>query len=202
MKLILASNNAHKYEEFSKLVEQFDIELVPQRDAGCDFEVDETGTTFEENAFLKAKAVTDFTGEAAVADDSGLVVNSLDGEPGIFSARYGLGHEAPDIARNAYLLGRLFGIEDRSAKFVSCICCTFPNGDIITSRGEMTGRIANLPKGQNGFGYDSVFISDDIKDGRHNAELTMEEKNAISHRGKALKEFAKKLEEYLNGNHN
>lgn len=202
MKLILASNNAHKLYEFSKLVEQFDIELVPQKDAGCDFEVDETGTTFEENAFLKAKAVTDYTGEAAVADDSGLVVDALDGEPGIFSARYGLGHEASDVARYSYLLGRLHNVENRSAKFVSCICCTFPNGDVITSRGEMPGRIAELPKGDGGFGYDPIFIADVSTDGRHNAELTIEEKNAISHRGKALKEFAVKLEEYLNGNHN
>ena len=200
MKLILASNNAHKLEEFSKLVENMDIELVSQKDAGCDFEVDETGTTFEENAFLKAKAVTDATGCAAVADDSGLMVDALGGEPGIYSARYGLGHEAPDIARYSYLLGRLHNVEDRSAKFVSCICCTFPNGDVITAKGELHGSIALLPKGENGFGYDPVFVAEGSD--RHNAELTTEEKNAISHRGKALREFAPKLEEYLRGHNN
>ena len=202
MKLILASNNAHKFEEISRIVKQFGFELIPQKDAGCNFEVDETGTTYAENAYIKAKAVTDYTGEAAVADDSGLSVDALGGEPGIYSARYGLGHNAPDIARYSYLLGRMQGVEDRRAKFVTCICCTFPNGDVITSYGEMKGRIADLPKGENGFGYDPVFIADDTKDGRHNAELTIEEKNAISHRGEALKEFAVKLEDYLNGNNN
>lgn len=195
MKLILASNNKHKLEEFSKLCEKMDIELVSQRDAGCDFEVDENGTTFEENAYLKAKAVTDATGEAAVADDSGLMVDALNGEPGIYSARYGLGHDASDVARYSYLLGRLCGKEDRSAKFVSCICCTFPNGDVISARGELHGKIAELPKGENGFGYDPVFIPDGME--KHTAELTMEEKNAISHRGVALREFAPRLEDYL-----
>ena len=199
MKLILASNNRHKYDEFSGMVEKFGIELILQKDAGCDFEVDETGTTFEENAYLKAIAVTKATGFPAIADDSGLMVDALNGEPGIYSARYGLGHEAPDIARYSYLLGRMHGVEDRSAKFVSCICCTFPNGDIITSRGEMKGKIDTLPKGENGFGYDPVFIADE-GNGYHNAELSMEQKNAISHRGKALKDFSVKLEEYLNGN--
>ena len=197
MKLILASNNAHKLSEFSKMVENMDIELISQRDAGCDFEVDETGTTFEENAYLKAKAVTDATGLAAVADDSGLMVDALNGEPGVYSARYGLGHEAPDIARYSYLLGRLHGQKNRSAKFVSCICCTFPNGDVIRTRGEMPGSIAYLPKGDNGFGYDPVFIAEGNT--KHNAELTLEEKNAISHRGKAMREFAPKLEEYIRG---
>ena len=176
-----------------------DIELISQRDAGCDFEVDETGTTFEENAYLKAKAVTDATGLPAVADDSGLMVDALNGEPGVYSARYGLGHEAPDIARYSYLLGRLHGQDNRSAKFVSCICCTFPNGDVIRTRGEMPGSIAYFPKGDNGFGYDPVFIAEGNT--KHNAELTLEEKNAISHRGKAMREFAPKLEEYIRGHY-
>lgn len=200
MKLILASNNNHKLEEFTKLVEAMEIELISQKEAGFFFEVDETGTTFEENAYLKAAAVTNATGEAAVADDSGLMVDALNGEPGVYSARYGLGHEAPDIARYAYLLGRLHGVEDRTAKFVSCICCTFPNGDVLRARGEMKGSIALLPRGENGFGYDPVFLPEGSE--KTNAELTMEEKNAISHRGKSMREFAVKLEEYLNGNHN
>ena len=200
MKLILASNNAHKMQEFSRLVENMDIELISQKEAGCCFEVEETGTTFEENAYLKASAVTKATGEAAVADDSGLMVEALGGEPGVYSARYGLGHEAPDVARYSYLLGRLHGEKNRKAKFVSCICCTFPNGDVLRARGEMQGSIAELPKGENGFGYDPVFIPDGYT--RHNAELTMEEKNAISHRGKSMREFAGKLEDYLHGHHN
>ena len=201
MKLILASNNAHKLEEFRAMAAELGIELISQREAGCNFEVDETGTTFEENAYLKASAVTEATGEAAVADDSGLMVDALGGEPGIYSARYGLGHEAPDIARYSYLLGRLQGVEDRSAKFVSCICCTFPNGDALRARGELEGKIALLPKGEQGFGYDPVFIPD-CAGGRHNAELSLEEKNAISHRGKAMKIFSAELKEYLNAHNN
>lgn len=201
MKLILASNNAHKFDEFKEMAREAGLELIRQKDAGCDFEVDETGKTFEENAYLKAKAVTDATGEAAVADDSGLMVDALDGEPGIYSARYGLGHDASDEQRYSYLLGRLHNEKNRKAKFVSCICCTFPNGDVITARGELHGRIAMKPRGNNGFGYDPVFIPDGSD--KHNAELTLEEKNAISHRGKAMREFAPKLKEYLkNANHN
>ena len=198
MKLILASNNAHKYEEFSELTKNLDIQLIKQKDAGCDFEVDETGTTFEENAYLKAHAVTEATGLPAVADDSGLMVDALDGAPGIYSARFGpKGHKGTDEERYTYLLSRLEGVENREAKFVSCICCTFPNGDVIRSRGEMPGYILDKPVGHGGFGYDPVFHSYEFSKG--NGELTMEEKNSISHRGKALREFVPKLEDYLNG---
>lgn len=197
MKLILASNNAHKFEEFSKLVANLDIELISQKEANCNFEVDETGSTFEENSYLKAIAVTKATGIAAVADDSGLCVNALNGEPGLYSARYGLGHEASDENRYCYLLGRMHEVTDRSAKFVTSICCTMPNGDVIRAFGEMKGHISTLPVGNNGFGYDPIFIPDDAN-GKHSAELSMEEKNAISHRGKAMREFANKLKDYLN----
>ena len=157
MKLILASNNANKLKEFRSLVADLDIELLSQKEAGCDFEVEETGTTFEENAYLKASAVTEATGIAAVADDSGLCVDALGGEPGIYSARYGLGHAASDEERYRYLLQKMEGVEDRSARFVCCICCTFPDGSVIRSRGECEGEILLAPKGQNGFGYDPVF---------------------------------------------
>ena len=160
MKLILASNNANKLREFRSLVADMDIELLSQREAGCDFEVDETGTTFEENAYLKASAVTAATGYAAVADDSGLCVDALNGEPGIYSARYGLGHAASDRERYEYLLKKLEGVEDRSARFVCCICCTFPDGSVIRSRGECEGEILHSPKGSGGFGYDPVFHPD------------------------------------------
>ena len=191
MKLILASNNANKLREFRSLVADMDIELLSQREAGCDFEVDETGTTFEENAYLKASAVTAATGYAAVADDSGLCVDALNGEPGIYSARYGLGHAASDRERYEYLLQKLEGVEDRSARFVCCICCTFPDGSVIRSRGECEGEILHAPKGSGGFGYDPVFHHDCVD--KAMAELTPEEKNAISHRGKALRAFIEEL---------
>ena len=191
MKLILASNNANKLKEFRSLVADLDIELISQQEAGCDFEVEETGMTFEENAWLKASAVTAATGIAAVADDSGLCVDALGGEPGIYSARYGLGHAASDQERYRYLLQKMEGVEDRSARFVCCICCTFPDGSVIRSRGECEGEILFAPKGQNGFGYDPVFHPLCLDKGM--AELTPEEKNAISHRGKALRAFLEEL---------
>ena len=191
MKLILASNNANKLKEFRSLVADLDIELLSQKEAGCDFEVEETGTTFEENAYLKASAVTEATGIAAVADDSGLCVDALGGEPGIHSARYGLGHAASDEERYRYLLQKMEGVEDRSARFVCCICCTFPDGSVIRSRGECEGEILLAPKGQNGFGYDPVFHPLCLD--KSMAELSPEEKNAISHRGKALRAFIEEL---------
>ena len=193
MKLILASNNANKLKEFRSLVADLDIELLSQKEAGCDFEVEETGTTFEENAYLKASAVTEATGIAAVADDSGLCVDALGGEPGIYSARYGLGHTASDEERYRYLLQKMEGVEDRSARFVCCICCTFPDGSVIRSRGECEGEILLAPKGQNGFGYDPVFHPLCLD--KSMAELNPEEKNAISHRGKALRAFIEELRE-------
>ena len=191
MKLILASNNANKLREFRSLVADMDIELLSQKEAGCDFEVEETGTTFEENAYLKASAVTEATGIAAVADDSGLCVDALGGEPGIYSARYGLGHAASDEERYRYLLQKMEGVKDRSARFVCCICCTFPDGSVIRSRGECEGEILLAPKGQNGFGYDPVFHPLCLD--KSMAELSPEEKNAISHRGKALRAFIEEL---------
>ena len=191
MKLILASNNANKLREFRSLVADLDIELLSQREAGCDFEVDETGTTFEENAYLKASAVTAATGYAAVADDSGLCVDALNGEPGIYSARYGLGHAASDRERYEYLLRKLEGVENRTARFVCCICCTFPDGSVIRSRGECEGEILHAPRGNGGFGYDPVFHP--LCTDKAMAELTPEEKNAISHRGKALRAFIEEL---------
>lgn len=196
MKLILASNNKNKLREFSWLVKDMDIELIGQRDAGCDFEVEETGTTFEENSYLKASAVTKATGLAAFADDSGLVVDALNGEPGVYSARYCPKADATDEDRYNYLLSKLENVENRSARFVCTICCTMPNGDILRTRGECEGYIMREPHGNGGFGYDPVFHPDCVDRGM--AELTPEEKNAISHRGKALREFIRKLDEYMN----
>ena len=195
MKLILASNNAHKLREFREILSPLGIEIIPQSEAGCHFEVDETGTTFEENAYLKAEAVTAATGLPAVADDSGMVVDALGGEPGIYSARYTGNHEDTDEDRTALVLKRMEGVEQRSARFVSCISCTFPNGDRIDTRGECEGHIQNEASGKNGFGYDPIFRP--VGYARSTAEMTPDEKNAISHRGKSLREFYEKLKEYL-----
>ena len=197
MRLILASNNKNKLREFKQLVEGMDIELLSQSEAGLHLDVEETGTTFEENAYLKAKAVPDALGCAAVADDSGLVVDALNGEPGVYSARYGPGHDASDEDRYNYLLNKLGDEKNRSARFVCCICCTMPDGTVLRSRGECEGEIMHGPKGSGGFGYDPVFKPDAVERGM--AELTPDEKNAISHRGKALRAFAEELKRYYNG---
>lgn len=194
MRFVLASNNKNKLREMGELLSELRIELVSQRDAGCSFEVDETGSTFEENAYLKAIAVTQATGLPAVADDSGLMVDALDGAPGIYSARYTGSHEDTDEARTAFLLEKLYGVENRTAKFVSAICCTFPNGDVLQARGECAGMILFAPRGSNGFGYDPVFLPEGYE--RSMAELSAEEKNAISHRGKAMRKFMEELRDY------
>ena len=158
--------------------------------------MEETGTTFEENAYLKAAAVTRATGQPAIADDSGLEVDALGGEPGIYSARYTGNHEDTDEDRNNYLLQKLGDtpMEQRTARFVSCICLTFPNGDVLRARGTMEGRILFEARGENGFGYDPLFQTDGYD--RSNGELSPEEKNAISHRGKALRQIRQELENY------
>lgn len=197
MKLILASNNKKKLRELGEILSDMDVELLSQREAGCDFEVEETGTTFAENAYLKAKAVADATGLAAVADDSGLMVEALNGEPGVYSARYAPGgHEASDKEKYEYLLSKLVNVEHRAAKFVSSICCILPDGSIIRNEGECRGEILREPAGAGGFGYDPVFMPQGYD--RSMAELGTEVKNRISHRANALREFKKKLRE-LNG---
>lgn len=197
MKLILASNNKKKLLELREILSDMDVELVSQREAGCDFEVEETGTTFDENAYLKAKAVVDATGIAAVADDSGLMVETLGGEPGVYSARYAPGgHDASDREKYEYLLSKLQHEEQRAARFVSSICCIFPDGRIIRTEGECRGEILRAPAGEGGFGYDPVFKPEGYD--KSMAELGGEVKNQISHRANALREFKKKLRE-LNG---
>ena len=192
--MILASNNAHKLEEFRAIFADMGIEIIPQSAAGCHFEVDETGETFEENAYLKAIAVTRATGQPAVADDSGLMVDALGGAPGVHSARYTGRHEDSDAARYTLLLHNLGDRTDRTARFVSCICCTFPNGDVLRARGTCEGSILFAPRGENGFGYDPVFQPDGYACSM--AELRPEEKNAISHRGNALKILKEELRNY------
>ena len=198
IKLILASNNAHKIREFGELVAGMDVELVSQREAGYELDVEETGSTFEANAYLKAKAVTDASGCAAVSDDSGLEVDCLDGRPGDYSARYGAGVAVTDEDRYNYVLREMGETDKRSGRYVCAICCTMPDGTVIECRGECEGEMLFAPRGNGGFGYDPVFKPAGFD--KSMAELTPEEKNAISHRGKAMREFLKKFEEYINGN--
>ena len=196
MKLVLASKNAHKQVEMRDILSQLGVEVVLESEVGVDVDVEETGETFEDNSLLKAKAVMEATGMPAIADDSGLCVDALGGAPGVYSARYG-GPGLDDAGRYRLLLENMRGQTPRTAKFVSVITCCFPNGDVITARGECPGTIAYAPQGEGGFGYDPVFFLPQRK--KTFAQLTAEEKNAISHRGNALKEFQIKLERYLNG---
>lgn len=196
MRFIVATHNYKKLAELSRILKPLGIDAVTDAETGVKLgNVEETGTTFEENAYLKAAAACKQTGMPAVADDSGLQVDALNGAPGIFSARFA-GEGATDADRNKKLLGEMANIPDeqRTAKFVSVICCVFPNGDRVTARGECRGRIGYEPSGDNGFGYDPLFV---ISDGRSYAELPAEEKDAISHRGNALRLFAVKLQDYL-----
>ena len=194
MKLVLASKNKKKLVELDTILSQLGVQVCSEADAGVDVEVEETGTTFEENSLLKAKAVMEASGLPAVADDSGLCVDALNGAPGVYSARYG-GEGLDDTGRYRLLLENMRGQMPRTAKFVSVITCCFPSGDVISARGECPGTIAFAPMGEGGFGYDPVFFVPSLK--KTFAQLTAEEKNAISHRGKALRAFQKELEAYL-----
>jgi len=196
MRLILASNNKKKMAELGAILSDMGVELTGQRDAGCDFEVEETGATFEENARLKAEAVLKATGCAAVADDSGLMVDALNGEPGVYSARYTGTHDATDEERYSFLLKKLGDNKNRSAKFVCCICCMLPDGRVIETRGECPGSILYAPRGKGGFGYDPVFMPKGFDCSM--AELGTEVKNKISHRARALEKFKAEYKEYAN----
>ena len=189
MKIIAATKNKNKLREFGEILKDF--EIISQEEAGVNIDVEETGTTFEENSMIKAKAIFEATGICAIADDSGLCVDALGGEPGIYSARYG-GEGLDDKGRTALLLKNMEDVPDekRSARFV-CVITLVGNDGIITARGECEGKIDYSPKGENGFGYDPVFFVEQF--GKTMAEISPEEKNAISHRGKALEIFAKKL---------
>lgn len=194
MKLVLASKNQKKLREMDEILSGMGVEVCLQSDVGIDIDVEETGATFEENSLLKAKAVMEASGMPAIADDSGLCVDALNGAPGVYSARYG-GEGLDDTGRYRLLLANMPRGAARTAKFVSVITCCFPNGDVLTARGECPGTIAFAPMGEGGFGYDPVFFLPRLK--KTFAQLAPEEKNAISHRGRALETFQAKLEEYL-----
>ncbi len=195
-KYVLASGNKHKLEEINKIVEKFDIELIMMSDVGLqNLEIIEDGDTFEENSYIKAKTVCDLTNIPTIADDSGLMVDYLDGAPGVYSARYS-GVNATYESNNMKLISALDSVEssERGAKFVTVITVVFPNGDKIVARGEINGMIGTELKGEAGFGYDPLF---NVKEYNLSfAEMGSELKNEISHRALALKELKKKLKKY------
>lgn len=194
MRFIIASNNEKKVEELDRILLPLGIEVKTAKEIGVSLDdVEETGTTFEENAELKAKAACEKTGMPAIADDSGLMVDALDGRPGVLSARYA-GENATDEEKIGKLLAEMCEAENKSrdAHFVCVICCYFPNGEKIFARGQCDGVIGYAPRGNGGFGYDPIFFTTGNKTF---AELTTIQKDAISHRGKALKELAELLRE-------
>ena len=184
-KIILASNNKGKIKEVKEICKDMQVEIVSMKEAGIDIDIEENGTTFEENALIKAEAVMKLTGELTIADDSGLEVDYLHGEPGIYSARY-LGEDTSYDIKNNHIIDLLAGVPDdqRTARFVCVIACAFPDGRTITVRGVIEGRIGYEQKGENGFGYDPIFYVPEF--GCTTAELSSEDKNKVSHRGKAL----------------
>ena len=194
MKFVLATRNSAKLRELREILSELKVECVSPDEAGYTEDVEEDGETFFENAMKKAKAACAATGLPAIADDSGLCVDALNGGPGVYSARYG-GPGLSDADRRALLLDSMRGGGSRSAHFLCCICCVFPNGEYITAEGRCDGNIAYGGMGYGGFGYDPIFIYPPAY--KTFAQMTEEEKNAVSHRGKALREFAAKLKTYL-----
>ena len=193
MKFVLASHNKGKLAEMQAILGELGVEVVMPADVGVDIDVEETGTTFAENAGLKAQAIMQASGLPAIADDSGLCVDWLQGAPGIYSARYGGLDSDPERCR--LLLSNMRGATNRAAHFHTSIVCAFPNGDTLTAEGDCAGTIAFAPMGDGGFGYDPVFFVPSLR--KTFAQLTAEEKNAISHRGSALRAFAAELKTYL-----
>ena len=195
MKFVLATQNQKKLREMSDILSGFGVEVVTPKSLGIDLEVEETGTTFAENAMLKAKAICAAADLPAIADDSGLCVDALAGAPGVYSARYG-GEGLDDVGRYRLLLENLRGQTTRTAHFACAIACAFPNGDTLTAEGKVEGTIAYAPMGEGGFGYDPIFFYPPLR--KTFGQLTAEEKHGISHRGKALEVFVKDLATYLN----
>ena len=196
MKVVLASHNKKKMVEMRAILSRMGVEVISQAEVGLDLEPEETGTTFEENARIKAKAVMEASGLPAIADDSGLMGDALGGEPGVYSARYG-GEGLDDTGRWQLLLKNMAGQTNRACKFVSVICCAFPDGTELMARGECPGVLAQGPSGDGGFGYDPIFYLPQL--GKTMAQLTPEEKNQISHRAQALAGFQIEWEKQHHG---
>ena len=193
-RIIFATGNEHKMKEIREILADLPVEVVSMREAGVQIDPVENGDTFEENAVMKARAIMELTGQLVLADDSGLEVDYLNKEPGIYSARY-MGKDTSYRIKNANLIQRLEGVPDekRTARFVCAIAAVFPDGTVFTTTGTIEGRIGYEEKGDRGFGYDPIFYVPEL--GCTTAELTDEQKNEISHRGKALRAMAQKLKE-------
>ena len=181
VRLVVASGNAHKLREIAEIFTDF--EIVSQKSMGFDEDVEETGTTFEENALIKARAAANALNMVALADDSGICVNALDGAPGVYSARYG-GEHGNDKKNRDLLLKNLDGATDRTAYFKSAVALVYPNGKEFVAEGKTYGKILTEEVGNGGFGYDCIFESDDLK--KSFGVATAEEKNSVSHRFRAL----------------
>lgn len=190
MKLALATNNAHKIVEIRAILGNYFEETLTLKELGVDVDVEETGSTLDENALIKARAIAEMTGLPSLADDTGLMVDALDGAPGVYSARYA-GEEHDDAKNRALLLKNLQSASDRSAHFGTCVALYYPDGHYILGHGRVDGNILFAERGENGFGYDSLFFSTEL--GKSFAEATPEEKNSVSHRARALRDLVAKL---------
>ena len=188
MRIIFATTNEGKMKEIRMIMSDLGVEILSMKEAGCSLDIVEDGESFEENAIIKARAVAGVCNDIVLADDSGLEVDYLNKEPGIYSARY-LGEDTPYSVKNKSIIDRLDGVEDdkRTARFVCAIAAVFPDGTVRTTRGTREGRITEEPMGENGFGYDPIVYVPEF--GRTTAQLTAEEKNKVSHRGKALEQM-------------
>lgn len=193
-KIIFATGNEGKMREVRMILQDLGVEILSLKEAGIAADVEENGTTFEENAVIKATEIMKMCGEIVLADDSGLEVDALNKEPGIYSARY-MGHDTSYHIKNKSLIDRLEGKsgKERNARFVCVIAAALPDGRVFTTRGTMEGQIGYEERGENGFGYDPIFYLPEY--GCYSAELPLEEKNKLSHRGKALRLMKEKLKE-------
>ena len=191
-KIIFATGNEGKLQEVRMILKDLGLPVLSMKEAGVQADIVEDGTTFEENAKIKAVAVQKLTGALVLADDSGLEIDYLNKEPGIYSARY-MGEDTPYSVKNANLISRLAGMPDeqRTARFVCAIAAAFPDGEVLTTRGTIEGIIGYEERGENGFGYDPIFYLPEYK--KSTAELSPEEKNALSHRGRALRQMEEEL---------
>lgn len=195
-RIIFATGNQGKMREIKQIMEDMDVEVVSMKEAGIFVDIDENGTTFEENALIKAKAIANEANAIVLADDSGLEIDFLDKAPGVLSARY-MGEDTPYEVKNAHILELLKDVqgEERSARFVCAIAAVFPDGREFTTYATIEGEIAHKSAGENGFGYDPIFFVPEF--GKTTAELSADEKNKISHRGKALTKMKEILQKEI-----
>ena len=196
MRIIFATGNEGKMREIRMIMADLGLEILSMKEAGLFADVDENGTTFEENAVIKAKAIAALCNDIVLADDSGLEVDALNKEPGVYSARY-MGEDTSYRIKNANIIERLAGVpeEERTARFVCAIAAVLPDGKVLECKAAMEGRIGYEERGENGFGYDPIFMLPEY--GKSTAEISSEEKNELSHRGKALRMMKEKLQEVL-----